>query len=42
VSLSLSQKEFCNLSSNPNKSKLGIERKKSKYLNVNAEAKKQR
>jgi hypothetical protein len=42
VLLSLPQKEFCNLSSNPNNSKLGIERKELKYLNVNAEAKEQR
>jgi hypothetical protein len=39
VLLSLSQKEFCNLSSDPNNSKLEIERKELKYLNVNAEAK---
>jgi hypothetical protein len=37
--LSLLQKEFCNLSSNPNNSKLGIERLKLKYFNVNVEAK---
>jgi hypothetical protein len=41
VLLFISQKEFCNLSFNPNKSKLGIERLKLKYLNVNAEAKEQ-
>jgi hypothetical protein len=42
VFLSLVQKEFCNLSSNPNNSKLGKEIKELKYLNVNAEAKAQR
>jgi hypothetical protein len=42
VLLSLPQKEFCNLSSNPNNSKLGIEGNELKYLNVNAEAKEQR
>jgi hypothetical protein len=40
--ISLPQKKFCNLSSNPNNSKLGIERKELNYSNVNVEAKEQR
>jgi hypothetical protein len=41
VLLTLLQKEFCNLSFNPNNSKLGTERLKLKYLNLNVEAKEQ-